>query len=300
VILKDLDNPYFVAIFEGARAEAKRLNARITARAASGPADLSGQAARARALATGPHDCFVVNPLTTTNLVNALRGVKQPIVNVDSPVDRAAAKKAGFRIRSYIGTNDFEAGRAAGAGMASLLPEGGEVALVSGTVGSVNSELRLSGFRRAVAGTKVRVIQRATGDYERTKAQLIAGRILRAHPRLRGFFAANDLMALGIADALRGTGATDEVAVIGVDGIPEALDAVRSGAITATVAQYPYVMGQMAIEACTAAVRGKKLPVRVDAPINLVTKENVARAVAAYPQPIHRYADPFKRLVGSR
>jgi ABC-type sugar transport system substrate-binding protein len=142
----------------------------------------------------------------------------------------------------------------------------------------------------------VRIVERVSADYDRTKAQLATGRILRTRPRISGFFAVNDLMALGIADALRTAGKTGSVAIIGVDGIPEALDAINAGALTATVSQYPYVMGQMAVEACTAAVRGAKLPPRADAPIKLVTKENAARAVTAYPHPFERYSDPFSRL----
>jgi ABC-type sugar transport system substrate-binding protein len=107
-------------------------------------------------------------------------------------------------------------------------------------------------------------------------------------------------MALGIADALRAAGKTGDVEVIGIDGIPEALDAVRAGVMTATVSQYPYVMGQMAIEACVVATRGAKVPPRVDAPIELVTKANAARAIAAFPHPLGRYSDPFKRLLRGR
>jgi ABC-type sugar transport system substrate-binding protein len=107
-------------------------------------------------------------------------------------------------------------------------------------------------------------------------------------------------MALGIADAVRAAGRTGKVTIIGLDGIAEALDAVRAGSIDATVSQYPYVMGQMAVEACTAAARGASLPARVDAPIALLTKGNVARAIAAFPKPFERYSDPFTRLLRTR
>jgi ribose transport system substrate-binding protein len=232
--------------------------------------------------------------------VTALRGAKRPIVNIDSPIDPAAARRAHVRIRTYIGTDDFAAGRLAGARMASLLRGGGEVALVGGLVQNVNSGVRLSGFERGIQGSHVRVVARVNADYNRTKAEIAAERILRAHPRIAGFFAASDLMALGIADALRAAGGSGKVRIIGLDGIAEALDAVRAGSISATVSQYPYVMGQMALEACAAAARGAKLPARVDAPIALLTKDNVARAIAAFPKPFQQYSDPFRRLLSRR
>jgi ABC-type sugar transport system substrate-binding protein len=226
--------------------------------------------------------------------------VRRPIVNIDSPIDPAAAKRAGVRIRTYIGTDDFAAGRLAGARMASLLPDGGDVALVGGLADNVNSGVRLSGFERGIRGSRVRVVARVNADYDRTKAEIVAERILRAHPRLSGFFAASDNMALGIADALRAVGMTGRLRVIGLDGSAEALDAVRTGAISATVSQYPYVMGMMAVEACAAAARGARLPARVDAPIALLTKDNVARAIAAFPEPFQRYSDPFSGLLRGR
>jgi ribose transport system substrate-binding protein len=298
VVLKGLDNPFFVAMYEGVTAEAARRGAHLSVRAATGNADLAGQAALVRALVAARKDCYVVNPIAATNLVAALRGATGPIVNVDSPIDASAAKRAGVRIRSFIGTNDVAAGRLAGAKMASLLRGNGTVALIGGLRESVNSRHRLSGFERGIRGTRVRVVTRVDADYVRATAEAAADRILHAHPNLSGFFAVNDLMALGVADAVRAAGKTGDVTIIGVDGIPEALDAVRSGSISATISQYPYVMGQMAVEACVAAARGAQVPARVDAPIAVVTKSNVARASVTFPRPFRGYSDPFERILG--
>jgi ribose transport system substrate-binding protein len=297
VVLNALDNPFFVAIYEGARAHARRLEAHAAVRAVASNADLAGQAAQVRALVASRKDCYAVAPITATNLVTALRGVRRPIVTINSPIDPAAAKRARVRSRTYIGTNDFAAGRLAGARMASLLPGGGEVALVGGWADNVNSALRFGGFEGGIRGTRVRVVTRVNADYDRVKAEIAAERILRAHPHLSGFFAANDLMALGIADSVAAAGKTGKVRIIGLDGIAEALDAVRDGSISATVSQYPYVMGQMAVEACVAAARGASLPARVDAPIALLTKANVASAIAAFPAPFRPYSDPLKGLL---
>ncbi|MCW2977176.1 MAG: sugar transporter substrate-binding protein [Actinomycetia bacterium] len=300
VVLKGLDNPFFVAMYEGVRAEARRRGADTSVRAATSNTDLAGQAGLVRALVAGRKDCYVVNPITATNLVAALRGTSRPIVNVDSPIDASAATRAGIRVRAYIGTNDFAAGRMAGAKMVSLIHGGGTVALVGGLAGSVNSRLRLSGFKRGIRGTRVRVVAQVDADYVRAPAEVAAERILRTHPRLSGFFAVNDEMALGVADAVRTLSKTDDVKIIGVDGIPEALDAVRAGSMSATVSQYPYVMGQMAVEACVAAAHGARLPGRVDAPIAVVTKSNVARASASFPRPFRGYSDPFERILRKR
>lgn len=300
VVLKDLDNPFFVAMYEGVRAEAGRRGAHTSVRAAKSETDLQGQAARLRALVAAKAGCYVVNPISRTNLIPPLRGVRRPIVNIDSPVDLAAARRAAVHINSFIGTNDVTAGTLAGSKMASLLGRRGTVALLGGTAGSINSIHRLTGFMHGIQGTNIKVVAQVNAGYVRTTAEVAARRILRTHPHLSGFYAANDLMALGIADAVRSLSKPEPVKIIGVDGIAEALDAVRSGSLSATVSQYPYVMGRMAVEACVAAVRGARLPANVDSPVALVSKSNVARATASFPRPFRSYSDPFASILRRR
>jgi ABC-type sugar transport system substrate-binding protein len=299
VVLKALDNPFFVAMYEGVSAEASRRGVDASVRAVKTNADLEGQAKLVRELVAGKKDCYVVNPIAATNLVAGLRGAKGPVINIDSPIDPVAARRAGVHIRSFIGTNDFEAGRKAATKMVSLLHGRGTVALLGGYPDSVNSHLRLSGFERGIHGTRVREIARVDADYDRAKAEVAAERFIHRYPRLSGLFAVNDEMALGVADAVRATGRSG-LAIIGVDGISEALDAVRDGTINATVSQYPYVMGEMAIEACVAAAHGARLPARVDAPIAVIARANVARASTSFPRPFVAYSDPFARLLKKR
>jgi ABC-type sugar transport system substrate-binding protein len=134
-------------------------------------------------------------------------------------------------------------------------------------------------------------------NFDRERARLAAARLLTGQGAVDGFFAVNDEMALGVGAAVRASGRRGAVAVIGVDGIREALAAVKHGVLSATVAQYPYTIGQLGVEACLAAVRGKALPATVDAPVQLVTERNVARALATLPLPVKHFDDPLTRLV---
>jgi ABC-type sugar transport system substrate-binding protein len=298
VILKGLDNPFFVALYEGARAEAGRRHVSASFRAATNVDDAAGQATRARALVrSGKHDCYVLNPINGTNLVPAFRGLKRPVINVDSPIDRVAATRAGVRIKTYIGTDDFAAGELAARQMKAELRGRAQVALVGGYAGNVGSIRRLEGFAKGLDGARITIVARAHAGYDRERAQLAARQILHDHSSVAGFFAANDVMALGIADAVQAAGKRGRVKVIGMDAIPAALDAIRAGQLTATVAQYPYMMGRMAIEACIAVMRGKTLPTLVNAPIVLVTKKNVMKVSGSFPLPPQRYDDPFARLL---
>jgi ABC-type sugar transport system substrate-binding protein len=294
-VIKGLDNPFFVTMRDGLVATARRDNARLRVAAAStGLQDTAGQASALESLAARDPDCYVVNPINQTNLVGALARVAHdaPIVNVDSVVGEAAAKAVGVEITTYIGTDNRAGGRLGADAMAELVDRGARVAVITGIPGDVGSRLRSGGFKQGNRG-RFDVVATIAADFEREKARLAAADLLRADRRISGIFAVNDLMALGVAEAVQAAGRQGDVKVIGFDGIRQALAAIGRGSLSATVAQYPYTMGQLSIEACLAALRGKTVPTNVAAPVQIVTRENVARARANFPKPVEQFDDPF-------
>ncbi|WP_082523024.1 substrate-binding domain-containing protein [Geodermatophilus sp. Leaf369] len=297
-VIKGLDNPFFQAMEDGINAAADEQGVDVTVQAAQSITDTTGQADRLTALAQQDFGCYVVNPISGSNLVQGLAQIARqdvPIVNIDSPVDADAAEEAGADITTYIGTDNSDAGAQAGQQMIDAVGSG-QVAVIGGIAGDVTSGARVDGFTGAVDGT-LDVVQTVAADWERQKALTAATDILAANPDLVGFFAANDDMGLGIARAVANAGRTGEVAVISVDGNEEALQAVADGELTATVAQYPYAIGQMGVEACVAATQGADLPAEVTAPVAVVTTENAADALAAFPAPFEEFEDPLADLI---
>jgi ABC-type sugar transport system substrate-binding protein len=181
--------------------------------------------------------------------------------------------------------------------MVKQLPSGGSVAVIGGTSGDVTSGARITGFKDGVAGSSVSVTQTVAANWDRQTALTQATTLLQANRNLAGFFVANDDMALGVARAVANLGRTGKVKIISVDGIKDALTAVKAGQLTAVVAQYPYVIGEMGVEACQAADAGKTLPKSVKAPVELVTQADAAKALAKTPQPFGSYNDPFSALI---
>src|SRR6201999_3486474 len=107
--------------------------------------------------------------------------------------------------------------------------------------GDVGSGLRAEGFAHGNRG-RFEIATSIAADFERGKAKQAAADLLRSDPHIAGFFAVNDLMALGAAAAVKAAGKQGEVKVVGFDGIREALTAIARGSLSATVAQYPYTM----------------------------------------------------------
>ncbi len=293
-VIKGLDNPFFQAMEDGINAAAAESGSQVTVQAATSITDTTGQAEKLTAMAQQDFNCFVVNPISGTNLVQALAPIAAegtPIVNIDSPLDEAAAEEADVVAATYIGTNNEAAGGKAGDYMVETI-NSGQVALIGGIAGDVTSQARLDGFTAAVDG-KLDIVQTTAADWERQKALTAATDIMAANPDLKGFFAANDDMGLGIARAVANAGKTGQIAVISVDGNEDALKSVAAGELTATVAQYPYEIGALGVQACEAVLAGQEIPTEIESPTALVTKDNAEQAIAAFPAPFEEYQNPL-------
>jgi ABC-type sugar transport system substrate-binding protein len=294
VVIKGLDNPFFAAMKQGVLAAAHERKADVRLSAATGLEDTAGQASKLEALIAQGLDCYVVNPINQSNLIRALSHVPggTPIVNIDSPVDTDEARALGIKISTYIGTDNVAAGKLAADAMARLVGRGARVAVIGGISGDATSAARIDGFTAGARG-RFHPLAAVSADWDERKAMLAATSLLHTEPGIEGFFAANDQMALGIARAVSDAGQRGRVAVVGVDGIEEALKAVERGTMSATVSQYPYTIGELGVEACIAAASGDSLPPTVDAPIQVVTRRNVARAEAKFPHPVEPFSSPF-------
>jgi ABC-type sugar transport system substrate-binding protein len=295
-VIKPLENPFFATMRDGLVATAKRHMADISVRAALALEDTAGQASELESLIAKGANCYIVNPIDESNLIPPLSGVAAPIVNIESPVDPLAARAAGVRITTYIGSDNIAAGRLAAQAMAGRVGTRARVAVIAGMPGDANSMERTRGFIEGARG-RFTIVGPVAADFDRKQAHDAAVELIRGPKGIDGIFAVNDEMALGAVGAARGLGENGNVAVIGMDGIPEALVAVRGGELSATVAQYPFTIAQLGVEACLAANRGKTIPPTIRAPIELVTQRNVARAQRNLPRPVEHFEDPLASLL---
>jgi ribose transport system substrate-binding protein len=179
---------------------------------------------------------------------------------------------------SYIGTDNRMGGRLAGEYVARTLGGKGKVAVIRGVLGVATHEDRLAGFREAIAkapGIECIAVQPANS--ERTLGMSVMENLLTTHPRLNAVFATNDQMALGAMEAVAARNLTGKILLVGFDGTGEAVRAVASGQMNATVAQHPEMMGKRAVEEAIKAARHEPVEKRVDTGTTLVTKDNAAR-----------------------
>ena len=75
--------------------------------------------------------------------------------------------------------------------------------------------------------------------------------------QITGVWAGNDDMALGALEALRAAGQAGKVPVVGIDGIPEAVQAIKKGEYVETVSSDAYYQGSIGLAMGLAVLTGQ-------------------------------------------
>jgi inositol transport system substrate-binding protein len=89
----------------------------------------------------------------------------------------------------------------------------------------------------------------------------------------------NDEMAMGALLAIEAQGKQDEIFVIGIDAIADALQAVKDGRLDATVFQDGQGQGYGSVDVAYRLIQGEDVPFMNDIPFVLVTSENVDKFI---------------------
>ena len=268
--LSTLNNPFFVQIRAGAQAEAKKLGVDLTVTDAQN--DASQQANQLQNFTSSNLGAIIVNPVDSdaaSNSVKAADQAKIPVIAVDRGVNKAS-------VDALVASDNVKGGELAARTIGEKLGGKGKIVILQGQAGTSAARERAAGF---AAGLKaypgIQVVAQQPADFDRTKGLDVMSNLLQAHPDVRGVIAANDEMALGAIKAL-GSKAGKSVSVVGFDGTPDGLTAVKNGTLYASVAQQPSMLGKIAVDNALKAIEGKKVEETVKVPVKVVTKENVA------------------------
>jgi len=182
---------------------------------------------------------------------------------------------AGRRI-TFVGSDDRALARNIGRYLFGKLSRRSTIIVLEGTPASATSRERLLGFQDALAehpAVNVRVSLR--GDYQRGIARDVFLRTRDQWPGVDAVLCANDVMALGVVDALDANPGHGPL-VVGVNAIPEAVAAIAAGQMLATADFNAMAMSEIATEAAVRHLRGEAIPAEIMLPVQVVDARNWA------------------------
>ena len=278
-LMKTLANPYWERMQTGYERAAADASLDITIGSVESEAANAEQLGILEGwLAEGGYDGFIVSPIGPTSLNPALAEVSDrniPIINVDELIPADAIAADGLTIATQIASNNVRAGSEAARYVLSQVEAGADVAVIEGAPGTQSSIDRVTGFIDSAERNGLRVVASQPANWDPTEAYNVAMTLLEEMPTIQAIFAANDGMGLAVVQAIEDAGRAGEVIVVSVDGVPEALEAVREGRLAATVAQFPDEMAYLAVENMIKVLEGRPIPPFVESPVQVISLANL-------------------------
>ena len=269
VFTKNRTNP----AYEAARLGADRTAARYGARAAhfvpDQPDDVDQQVALVeQAIAQRP-DAVVFVPVHAIELDAAVRKLNASGIPVVNYLNRLSSG----RFVTFVGSDDYRLGHGIAEVLFRHLGGTGDVIILEGTPGAVTSRERVRGFRDAARQWPgIRIAATRAADYQRETAVRVMEALLATAMRIDGVLSANDVMSLGVIDALAAAGRA--IPLIGVNALPEAIAAIKAGTLLATADFDAMKISCIATEAAIRHLRGEAVPREIILPVQIVDRTN--------------------------
>jgi ribose transport system substrate-binding protein len=150
------------------------------------------------------------------------------------------------------------------------------VLVLEGTPGSMSGRDRMTGFARAFAAhPQVTRVANVAGEFLQSAARREMARVLTQGVAFDAILAANDAMALGAIDAIDAAGGPLPL-ITGVNAVPDAIAAIKTGKLLATASFDAMKMACLAAEAAVRHLDGKSVPREIRLPVEIVDRGNCA------------------------
>ena len=235
-----------------------------------GQADIAKQISQAEDVIAKQVDVILLNPQDADGSAQVLDLASDagiPVVEVNTETTRTD-------YTSYIGSNDSEAGEIMGRFVTEQLDGEGQYAILEGEMGQSAQLLRYEGLENTILKEEgMECIGVLSASWQRDKAMSTTEDWLGKYPDLKAVICENDDMAMGTLQAAEAQ--EKDIIIIGVDGIEDALKAVKDGRLSGSVLQDSEGQASSAIDVAVKVGLGEEVESRYNVPFQLITAENI-------------------------
>jgi erythritol transport system substrate-binding protein len=271
IITPPHDNPFFKAEAEAADARAKELGYETMILTHGGDANRQDQLIET-AIAQKAAAIILDNAGADAS-VSAVQKAKAagiPSFLIDREINETGAAAA------QIVSNNYQGATLGAEKFVELMGEKGNYVEFTGKESDTNAGIRSKGYHDVLDKYPgLKMVAQQSANWSQTEAFAKMETILQGQKDIKGVIAGNDTMALGAAAALKAAGLKN-VIVVGFDGSPDVIAAIKAGEIKATVMQPAALISRMAVEQADKYLKAGKSdkPEKQAIDCELVTREN--------------------------
>ncbi len=266
----DGSNPFFVIIEKTMR---EMVEAKGDQLIATDPAnEVQRQINQVEDMIAQNIDAIFLNPVDAQGILPALDQLKKagiPIINFDTEVGDLSY------VTSYVGSDNYNAGKVCGEDMVKRLPKGGPILVLdSPTMQSVVD--RTNGFLDAIKDKGFTIVGRQDARGNLELSMRLSEDLLQANPNVVAIFGGNDPTALGALAAAKAAG-MKTVLIYGVDGSPDIKAEIASGKslIAGSGAQSPVTIAKDSVNIMYKVMAGEKVAARYPVRTFMINADNV-------------------------
>lgn len=275
VSIARVDDNFMTYVRNGLEAAAKQEGVQIQFEDAQG--DVVRQLNQVEGFLSQKVDAVIVLPVDTSATANMTRAAveaKTPLVYVNRHPDERTLPKGVVTVAS----NDLEAGQLQMRYLAEKLGGKGSLAIIMGDLAQNATHDRTEGVKQVLKDYPgIKIVEQQSAEWQRNKGMDLTSNWLLAGTHFDAIVANNDEMAIGAAMALQQAGkAKGEIAIVGIDGLPDGLAAIKRGMLVASVFQDPKAQATVAVQSAIKMIKGEAVEPDVWVPFQLIKPEQVA------------------------
>lgn len=266
---KTNSDTFVKAIADAAEAAAKEQGAELIMADAEG--DVNKQISDCETLIAQQVDALIVIPQDVEG--------SAPVVSManeaDIPIIICNGDIADENYTAFVGCTDQESGEILGTWFNENVEHGSGICIIEGPMGQSGQVGRYAGFGEVGMLDNFEVLSCQTANWKRDEAMALAEDWLTTYgDDLKAIVCENDDMAMGALSACKAAGRTD-IVIGGVDGLEDAVQAVKDGELGVSVLQDSAGQGEGAVKVALQIINGEEYEEDTRIPFRAITKDNV-------------------------
>jgi ribose transport system substrate-binding protein len=274
------NEPFYISMYCGAKAEAAKLGASLSVQA---PAqwDVAQQTQVVTSVAASRPGAVMIAPVDKDAMAGPIRqlsGNGSKVIFVDTELTDPSMGA------SRISSDNKLGGQLAAQALAKQIGDKGKVMVLAPTRGIATTDDRVAGFKEEIAkhpGIRI-VSEQYPGDDAGKATELVNGELSK-NPDLAGIFASNLVTGEGSGASLKQAKKVGSVKLVEFDASPKQVEDLKAGTIQALISQEPLEIGRQGVDQAMNSLQGKTVTKHIKTQLVAVTKDNVDDpAIAKY------------------